>query len=265
MRRSLNVASRAVILTGAFTFFLSPSFAETCAPETIASGIVASVIDGRSFRLADGQEIRLAGIEVPLPARSGEEPSPAAAASKAALAALIEGRAVTLKAASRETDRYGRLVAYAFTENAKGPVQHSLLAEGAARTALPSPACRPDFLAQEAIARAEKRGLWADPLYAVQDAASPGSISGHRGSFAVVEGKVLSVRTSGSTTYINFGRRYIEGFAVTVRKRDERAFNAAGLTPKSLEGKTVRVRGWIEQRGGPRIEAALPEQVELVN
>jgi hypothetical protein len=46
-------------------------------------------------------------------------------------------------------------------------------------------------------------------------------------------------------------------------KRDESAFAAAGVEPKKLEARRVRVRGWIEERNGPRIEAARPEQIEL--
>src|SRR5690242_3897956 len=37
----------------------------TCHLATFATGTVQSVIDGRSFTLADGREVRLDGIEVP--------------------------------------------------------------------------------------------------------------------------------------------------------------------------------------------------------
>src|SRR5581483_2420698 len=233
----------------------------SCILENAGTGLVASVTDGRSFRLIDGREIRLAGIEVPLTARAGETSAAAAATAKAALEKLLSQGDVTLKAASRETDRYGRIPAYAFTSGSGLPVQHALLAEGHARVAAwgESPPCRRELLAQEAVARNAKIGLWADPAYAVQPADLAEPIAARRGHFTIIEGKVLSVRTSGATIYMNFGRRWIEGFAVTIRKRDERSFIAAGLAPKSLEGRTVRVRGFIEQRGGPRIEAALPE------
>jgi hypothetical protein len=62
---------------------------------------------------------------------------------------------------------------------------------------------------------------------------------------------------------VNFGRRWTEDFTVTILKRNERKFAAAGLEPKRLSGKRVRVRGWIEERGGPWIEATHPEQIEL--
>jgi hypothetical protein len=74
----------------------------------------------------------------------------------------------------------------------------------------------------------------------------------------------LSVRESGATIYLNFGRRWAQDFTVTILKRHRREFSAAGIDPKFLEGRPIRVRGWIEQRGGPVIEADAPEQIELV-
>src|SRR5581483_3145051 len=77
--------------------------AASCTLENAGTGLVASVTDGRSFRLIDGREIRLAGIEVPLTARAGETSAAAAATAKAALEKLLSQGDVTLKAASRET------------------------------------------------------------------------------------------------------------------------------------------------------------------
>ncbi|HEV3176929.1 MAG TPA: thermonuclease family protein, partial [Stellaceae bacterium] len=79
----------------------------------------------------------------------------------------------------------------------------------------------------------------------------------------IVEGKVLSVRESGPTIYVNFGRRWTQDFTVTIAKRNESAFTSAGLEPKRLQGRRVRVRGYVEQRGGPWVEATRPEQIEL--
>jgi hypothetical protein len=78
----------------------------------------------------------------------------------------------------------------------------------------------------------------------------------------VVEGRVLSVRQAGATTYLNFGRNWTQDFAVTIPKRMMAAFEAAGIALKSLEKQKIRVRGWIEARGGPRIEALRVGQIE---
>jgi len=68
---------------------------------------------------------------------------------------------------------------------------------------------------------------------------------------------------------VNFGPHYTEAFAVTIAKRNERQFAAAGLEPKSLSGRRVRVRGFVEARGAPpgspAIEAAHPEQIETTD
>jgi hypothetical protein len=84
-----------------------------------------------------------------------------------------------------------------------------------------------------------------------------------QGRFAVVEGRVVSVRQSGGTIYVNFGRRWSQALTVTISKRHERIFAGAGLPPKALENRGLRVRGWIELRNGPRIEASRPEQIEF--
>ena len=62
---------------------------------------------------------------------------------------------------------------------------------------------------------------------------------------------------------MNFGRRWSEALTVTILKRHERTFAAAGMAPKQLENRIVRVRGWVEERNGPRIEVVRPEQIEI--
>jgi hypothetical protein len=86
---------------------------------------------------------------------------------------------------------------------------------------------------------------------------------GEQGHFVIVDGKVASVRESGGTTYVNFGRRWSQALTVTILKRHERIFAGAGLPAKMLENRRVRVRGFIEARNGPQIEATRPEQIEL--
>lgn len=74
----------------------------------------------------------------------------------------------------------------------------------------------------------------------------------------------MSVRESGATIYVNFGRRWRRDFTVTILKRQQRAFAATGVELKQHEGRRIRVRGWIEQRCGPIIAAEAPEQIEFV-
>jgi endonuclease YncB( thermonuclease family) len=232
-----------------------------CKLSAIGSGTVATVVDGRTFVLDDGREVRLAAIEVAPPADK------AGAAAKAALEALVGGQTVELRGAGRETDRYGRLAAHGFvaTDNKERWVEAELVERGHALVSgrVGERGCAAALLARERAARAAKLGLWADPYYVIRRAEDAAAVAAERGRFAIVEGKVLSVRESGGTIYVNFGRRWTQDFTVTIAKRNETTFANAGLEPKKLAGRRVRIRGWIEQRGGPWVEATRPEQIEL--
>ena len=221
---------------------------------------VKTVADGRTFASADGRETRLAGIETPADA-------PGAATARAALEALVIGREVTLKRLNLEQDRHGRVAAFVFVPADQRPVQSMLLAAGHARVAaqVGNAVCAADLLQAEHAARASRLGIWALPHYLIRGADNPAEVLAERGRFTLVEGQVLSVRESGSTIYVNFGRRWSEDFTVTVPKRSEKTFLDAGLELKKLSGRRVRVRGTIEERGGPWIEATRPEQIEIAD
>lgn len=227
---------------------------EPCTRTPIGTVNVAAVRDGRTLLLADGRELRLAGIEV-------------TADSRAALQTLVGGHPLRLERLGPERDRYGRLVAFAFIEGTPHSVQQTLLEQGRARVSarIGDKACADALLSAERAARAARRGLWADPNFAPLSAENLTRLQAMRGQFALVEGKVLSVRESGATIYVNFGRRWTRDFTVTILRRMGRAFGAAGVEPKKLEGRRIRVRGWIEQRGGPIISAETPEQIEFVD
>ena len=49
-----------------------------------------------------------------------------------------------------------------------------------------------------------------------------------------------------------------------MERKDGEAFKAAGIDPKALAGKKLRVRGWVEWRNGPMIHATHAEQIELL-
>jgi endonuclease YncB( thermonuclease family) len=222
-----------------------------CSFEPQGEGRVSAIIDARTFRMDDGREVRLAGIET-------------VTAGTSALSALVVGRNVALGGASDAPDRYGRQPALVFADSAATSVQGLLLAQGEALVSatIADKACAAELAAAEAAARQAKRGLWAGSAV-IKNAESPDDILARIGQFTVVEGNVLSVRQAGSVTYINFGRRWTRDFAVTISRRAVAAFEAAGIELKSLENKRIRVRGWIEARGGPRLEARTPGQIEL--
>jgi endonuclease YncB( thermonuclease family) len=247
--------SHLVIASVAMTALLVCNAAaqELCKLAAFGTATVAAVRDGRTLLLDDGRELRLAAIE-------------AGDAGRGALQSLIAEHPLRLERLGAEHDRYGRLVAFAFPGDAAQSLQAALLEQGQARVSgrVGDKACAEALLRTERTARAAGRGLWADPNFAPLQAENLSRLQAERGHFALVEGKVLSVRESGATIYVNFGRRWTRDFTVIIFRRLGRTFAAAGVEPKQLEGRRIRVRGWIEQRGGPIIVAEAPEQIEFV-
>jgi len=241
-----------------------------CGGAIVARGTASRFVDGRTFMFEDGSEVRLAAIEAPRLREHDSTAGPAGEAARDRLALLAAGTEVVIKQAEQQkTDRYGRIAAYAFVtrDGAERLLQAELVSGGFARVSprASGRACAAELLKLERAARRGKLGLWAGSYYESLDAESPADVLAQQGHFALVEGKVVSVRESGATIYVNFGRRWATDFTVTILKRNERSFTAAGLEPKKLAGRRVRVRGFIEERDGPWIEAALPEQIELID
>jgi endonuclease YncB( thermonuclease family) len=229
--------------------------AAPCAFAAQDDGHVAEIIDGRGFRLSDGREIRLAGIEL---ITADDKGGP--------LAALVKDKDVSLRGSDDTPDRYGRQTAFAFLADSDISVQAQLLAQGAA-LASPDVAdrdCAAALLAAEAEARTAKRGTWATPNV-IKNAESAADILAGIGRFVLVEGRVLSVRQAGTTTYLNFGRNWTRDFAATISRRMMPAVESSGLTLKSLENRRIRIRGWVEAHPGPRIEVVRAGQIEVLS
>jgi hypothetical protein len=251
------------VLSGCASIMCSAVAQEPCKLTAIGTVKIAAVRDDRTLMLDDGRELRLAAIE-------------AGADDRDALQNLIGGRPLRLERQGlerqglerqgSELDRYGRLVAFAYAGDAQQSLQAAMLEQGRARVSarIGGKACADALLTTERAARAARRGLWADPNFAPLQAENLTRLTAEQGHFALVEGKVLSVRESGATIYVNFGRRWTRDFTVIILKRQQRIFAVAGVEPKQLEGRRIRVRGWIEQRGGPVIVAETSEQIEFV-
>ena len=69
-------------------------------------------------------------------------------------------------------------------------------------------------------------------------------------------------------SYVVFGSwgfYALTAVSVIILRRNQRIFNDAGVEPKRLEGHRIRVRGVLETRRGPVIEADAPEQIEYAD
>ncbi len=228
------------------------------------SGVVREVVDGDTLVLEDGTTVRLVGIMTPkLPlGRQGFPTEPLARDAKAALEALTLGRRVTLSYGGRRTDRYGRALAHLHDEDGLW-IQGELLRRGLARvyTFADNTAQSANMLALEGETRAAGEGVWTLDYYHVL---SPGETGSAIGSFQLVEGRVVDAAKVRGRAYLNFGADYRSDFTITISPKDMRTFRRAGVDPVSLNGRRVRVRGWLKSLNGPMIEVTHPEQIEVL-
>ena len=127
-------------------------------------------------------------------------------------------------------------------------------------------ACADELLTAERSAREAKQGLWAEAAYQVRQADKPGELLRYRATFQVIEGKVVRVAHVRGLIYLNFDRYWRQAFSVSLRRDDRNLLGAYAGDPKLLEGRTVRVRGWIDQRGGgPLIDLSSAGHIEIMD
>jgi endonuclease YncB( thermonuclease family) len=229
-----------------------------CAAE--AQGLrAAQIIDGDTIGLSDGRVVRLAGIMAPKPPWA---PEPLATAATRILARLVGERTLGLAPTGAGIDRHGRVLAHVFDRDGSW-LQAELVRRGAVRVdTLPDGRERAgELLRLEAEARAARRGVWASRAFAVRD---PETARRYLDRFELVEGRVLKASTVAGRVYLNFGPDWRDDFTVAVPRENRPTFSAAGLDLRALQGKIIRVRGWIQWRDGPLIEAIHPEQIEVL-
>jgi len=233
------------------------------------SATVREIIDGDTVLLdreiSGSREVRLVGLQAPkLPlGRSGFREWPLAKDAKAALSEMVLDRTVELGFGGMRLDRYGRLLAHLTREDGLW-VQGALLEAGLARvySFADNRARVAEMLARERAARTARRGIWSHPYYAIR---SPETAAKHINSFELVEGKVLDVAIVAGRAYLNFGENWRTDFTVSLTSKVVRLFTSEGLRPESYKGRRVRVRGWLQSRDGPMIEATHPDQIEVID
>lgn len=218
--------------------------------------------------LEDGAEVRLAGLLPPHPPAFVQADADWPPESKAAhaLDGLLTGQRVELAYAERKSDRWGRLVAHVFRidRGTREWVQGALLRQGHARVD-PRPQdleCVPEMLAHERVGMTAEAGLWANPAYRVRWADTPERLMRLRNTFQLVEGVVQKVAVTKSRIFINFGTDWRTDFTAAAALRSREFPDAVRVKFQAMEGKRVRVRGWIERRNGPHMELFHPAQVE---
>ena len=226
---------------------------------------VASVDERLDIALADGRTVRLGGLDAP---NSDHGLPEIAKAARDFLARRLVGQEADLMLLAGGTDRWGRVVADLRLPDLPGGAADSsaaaLLAAGYARVRpeFETRGCAAERLAIEDGARRAGLGIWRDPEFAVIASSDLAELRRRDGRFVVVEGTVRRVGFARSRIYLELVPH--AGPTIVIARKLEPAFARTGRPVGALVGQTIRARGALDDRFGPRIEVGEPAMIEIL-
>lgn len=170
---------------------------------------------------------------------------------------------ITLYFGDYQSDRYGRQPVHLFHRDRW--LQGNLLQNGDA-LALPSTqrvACRQALLDAERKNTARRGHHWRSRGVEI-DAADLEGLAEKVGRFVMVTGIVRSVGDRKRRLYLNFGENWAHDFTVSIAKRGAGKFAGDLGRLTGLTGKTVQVRGVLEESRGPLIRVIDDVQIKII-
>lgn len=218
-----------------------------------------------TLELASGEAVLLAGILPPAAILdSQEEAEPWQEQALALLRRTTQGHPLRLVEAAIPRDRHGRLPAQVFlADSPETWLQGALVRDGLAvvQGAPARRAAQTELLALEAEARRAGRGLWRLPhLVPLSHENAGGAV----GRWRLIEGRVQETAKVRGQGYINFGANWREDFTIYLNPERLEVFEEASGPLDRLQGRRLRIRGWLVSYNGPMIELSYPEQIEVL-
>jgi endonuclease YncB( thermonuclease family) len=215
-------------------------------------GRIDQIIDGKRLRMQDGRIVELAAIDIP------DDIAPQAADFLRSFfkdAAYKPVRVyISPKPDQGRVTRMGHDLAHLVRSTDSAWVQGALIEAGLAR-AWPSdtnPERAQELFEAEQNAIDAARGLWAaNSPHAIR---SSDTITARDAGTMVVEGTVRSVSMINNVTYLNFGVDWKTDFTVALPRAVRMALTREGIDVLQLQGKFIRVRGWVRSYNGPYME-----------
>ena len=186
-------------------------------------------------------------------------------AARDALGRLVAGNRLSLATTGAAADRYGRVHAQAFL--ADGTWLQAVLVNGGWARIRPlegETGCISALLGAEDAARRADRGIWTDGDLDPLRSDDP-SLLARSGLYETVEGRVLSVGHGSYMVFLDFGRNYSRDFTAMVPVAVAERLAEAGFPVEGFEGRLVRIRGVIEESGGPAIRVDDPVEIEALD
>ena len=222
-----------------------------------------TVISGDQIQLPDNTILRLQDIKAPefWPQGSPYKSWPYGSRSKSALNDYLSGYTLTAFCNKKHKTHSGDTLAH--IKRGKEWVQQWMVKNGHAYVfpafgvGLQSQELRGD----EALARQANIGLWASneatTVSATSDQLRPSW-------FQLVRGTVISANSVRKTHYLNFGDNWRKDFTVQFGNKVEKQLQALEISVRSLKGKTLEVRGYVEWSAGPKIIVTHADQIRII-
>ncbi len=164
-RRKRRFGRGTLAFFGLVLLFATRYWAEPRTRVPLNSGtlvFVERVVDGDTLLLADGERVRLLGVNTPETKHPSKPVEPFGEEASAFTRSLVEGRTVRLELDRERRDNYGRILAYVYCDQRF--LNEELIRAGLsfAQTRFPySEQMKRRFKAAEAEARSHRRGLWS--------------------------------------------------------------------------------------------------------
>lgn len=222
----------------------------------IDRGTVVVVYDGDTIKVKfdSGCErrVRLIGIDTPEIEGTSSETALEANLSKRFTFHHLFRKTVELAYEREREDKYGRLLAYVWTE--KGLFNEFILEEGFARVFLKFPyALKDNFVQAQRRAQQQGRGFWREdphPRISVEH------VLDHIGKLIRVSFVCTRIRKSRDFVYVS---PEAENFAVLIPEENLPFFGNV----QKMKGKAIEVFGFLEEyKGQPQILLFFPSQLE---
>lgn len=248
---------RRTFLTGMGTTLIASDVVGENKPDSFIA------LSGDRFMRSD-MEYRLADVIAP-PLYTLDDKAPIYfTQSKIALQSLLDEDALVLTERSAP-NRWGVKTVTVRPQDDEG-LAVSLVRQGAVRVSPQSEdLARIDrLLIVENEARKTRQGLWAHKAYQLRNANDLDDATTAIDHFHILEGVVRRAAAARSRFYLNFGDEYRTDFTASAPNRLLRKWARAGSDLASLEGKKIRVRGFVISLNGPSINLTHVRQIEVI-
>jgi micrococcal nuclease len=222
------------------------------------SGLVVTVYDGDTvkvrFKNKQEKKVRLIGIDAPEIENLREEVKFRAQIAKRFAFFYLYKKTVKLSYDWEREDKYGRLLAYIWTEK-QGLFNKFILSEGFAEAYLFFPfKYKAEFIEAEKEARKLEKGLWKKGPY---PSIPVSEVRAYLGKLLSVKYTCSRMQTKGKFVFLYSSG---EEFSALIPRENVSFFPEID----SFRGKALIVTGFLEEyKGKPQIVAFFPRQIKI--